>query len=108
MIPGDAIPVFIDPADLALAFGQNLALAHAGPGLALLVIGLVLGLVVLVLALAALEPRGSDEGAERVLETIQPLAQAPLLPACAADELASLATLKIAMLGYVEQRDAGQ
>ena|SRR5204862_8175529 len=108
MIPGDAIPVFIDPADLALAFGQNLALAHATPGLALMVVGVVLGLVVLVLALAAFEPRGSDEGAERLLETIRPLVEAPLLTACTADEFAALAILQTAMLEYVEQRHADQ
>src|SRR5437016_1077985 len=108
MIPGDAIPVFIDPADLALAFGQNLALAHATPGLALLVVGLVVGLVALVLALSALAPQGSDEGADHLRETVQPLGQIPLLPACAADEFAPLATLQTAMLGYVEQRHARQ
>ena len=108
MIPGDAIPMLLDPADVALAFRQNALVAHGGPGLALMVIALILALVVLVLALSTLEPRVDENRLERPIDAIVPPAGVPLLPVCTADELAPFATLKTAMLEYVEQRHAAQ
>lgn len=108
MIPGDAIPMLIDPADVALAFQQNAALAHGGPGLALMVVALILAVVGLVLALSTLEPRADENGLERPVDAIVPPAASLLLPACAADEFAPFVTLETAMLEYVEQRHAGQ
>jgi len=105
MIPGDTIPALIDPADVPLAFEQNLAVAHAGPGLALLVIGLVIALACLVLVLGTFELRLLDE--DRESDATAPLLQAKLLPACAADELAPFTMVETAMLEFVERHHAG-
>lgn len=102
MVPADAMPALIHPADLALAFEQAQSL-HAGPGFALLVIGLVVAAIALVCALSAFESPVAEADAASALDPFTSAPQLPLLSACAADELATLTMLKAAMLDHVER-----